>query len=428
MKQLWTLLLILASASGMVFGGSSSFETYFTDGVLRYDYYHGISDKEDMIIPDAVIFESYYAGSKTRMINDMNLGHYRYQVFDSLSRQLIFSESFSNMFQEWQSTDEAKTGVKKVFHESVRFPFPKQTVLLVIEARTKKGDFAALHRVYINPRSHRIIREVPRQDVRTGDLLISGEPDKCIDIVFVAEGYTAEQQDKFIADARKLITLFQTSKPFGAYMMKFNFRYAAVISQESGTDEPDKGMFRRTALNTHFNTFEIARYLTATDNKAMRDAAGAVYYDHPVIVANSSRYGGAGFYNSYSIFSADMDYLKHVFVHEFGHQFGALADEYEGGFTEDYYDLSVEPWEPNITTAKERKKIKWGEYILAETPVPTPNDEKFINTVGLFEGGGYMSKGIYRSGLHCMMRSFKVDTFCVACNEHLKKVIRFYTE
>lgn len=115
---------------------------------------------------------------------------------------------------------------------------------------------------------------------------------------------------------------------------RFNFRSAFVASPESGTDEPDKGLFARTALNSSFNTFDIARYLTTLDNRSVRDAAGSAPYDQIVIVANSSRYGGAGFYNLYSIFSADMNYLDDVFIHEFGHQFGALADEYEGGFTD----------------------------------------------------------------------------------------------
>ncbi len=404
------------------------YDTYFENAVLRVDFYHGIDPCNELIVQDALVREPFYAGGKTRLINDMNLGNYQWTVTDSATGKTIFAESFSDLFEEWQSTDEAKSGVKKFFHESIRMPFPKNTVKLVMTARTKKGRTQTVYQALINPLSGRIIREQPGKKAEYSDLKIAGDPAKAVDILFVSEGYTASQRGKFDSDARKLTEMFLKYEPYASMAGRFSFRSAFVPSEESGTDEPDKGIYRRTALNSSFNTFDIARYLTTLDNKTIRDIAGSAYYDQIVIVANSSRYGGAGFYNLYSIFSSDMQYLDDVFIHEFGHQFGALGDEYEGGFTDGYYDLAVEPWEPNLTIATTRGKIKWGRLIDQATPLPTPNDETFKSAVGLFEGAGYVSKGMYRSQLFCIMRGFQTKNYCAACKDHITKVIRFYTE
>ena len=405
-----------------------SFDTFFENAVLRVDFYHGIDPENELIVQDALIREPFYAGSKTRLINDMNLGNYQWTVTDSASDKTIFAESFSDLFEEWQSTDEAKSGVKKFFHESVRMPFPKNTVKLAMTARTKKGQSKSIYQTIINPLSNKIIREEPTKSGGLTNHSVKADPAKAIDILFLSEGYTVSQRKKFHFDVEKLIKMFMTYEPYASMPDRFNFRSLYVYSEESGTDEPDKGIYKRTVLNSSFNTFDIARYLTTFDNKTIRNIAGSAYYDQIVIVANSSRYGGAGFYNLYSIFSSDMQYLDDVFIHEFGHQFGALGDEYEGGFTDGYYDLTVEPWEPNLTIATTREKIKWGHLIDKSTPLPTPNNDQYKSIVGLFEGGGYVSKGIYRSQFYCIMRGFQTKNYCAACKDHIKKVIKFYTD
>lgn len=202
MKSLiYTFLFFLQTS--FAFGQElSPFETYFEDAVLRVDIHHGIDAENDLIVHDALIREPFYAGSKTRLVNDMGIGNYRYDVTDSATGMLIFSESFSDLFEEWQSTDEARSGVKKFFHESLRMPFPKNTVQLTIISRNKKGQTKTVYQTNINPLSNRIIREKPRKDLTVTDIRVKREPSKAIDILFLAEGYTAGEMDKFNADVK----------------------------------------------------------------------------------------------------------------------------------------------------------------------------------------------------------------------------------
>lgn len=428
MKRLFTFLFLCLSFRLLEAQDQEVFDRYFENAVLRVDILHGVSAEQELIIADDLCREPFYAGSRIRLINDMNLGNYRYDVFDSASGKLIFSESYSNLFEEWQSTEEARAGGKKMFHESLRMPFPKQTIRLVLTARTKQGTSHSVYQTYIHPLSNRIRRESVRTNVRYKELQVRRAPAQAVDILFVAEGYTAAEEKSFFRDAQKLMNVFLNYEPYKTYADRFSFRAAFVASQESGTDEPDAGVYKNTAINSSFNTFGIARYLTTADNKTLRSVAAGAPYDQIVILTNSARYGGAGFYNLYSIFSARMNHLEDVFIHEFGHQFGALGDEYEGGFTDGYYSLSVEPWEPNLTIQTTREKIKWGSLIADDTPLPTPPTQQFRGVIGLFEGAGYVSKGIYRSQLYCIMRGFETKQYCAACKNHLTRVIRFYTE
>ena len=130
--------------------------------------------------------------------------------------------------------------------------------------------------------------------------------------------------------------------------------------------------------------------------KTVHDMAADVPYDYLIILVNSSRYGGGGFYNFINVCTADHKLSSNVFVHEFGHGFGGLADEYytsEVAF-EDYYNLKVEPWEPNLTTLVDFDS-KWRDLVDPSTPVPTPREGKYNSIVGVYEGGGYTSRGIF---------------------------------
>ncbi len=425
------LLLYIGLALGTTLRAQEQpvFDDYFADGMLRFDYYHGFDKSSHTIVPHGWYTEPHYAGSKAFLINDLGMGNFRYDVHDSASGKLIYSDAFSNLFEEWKSTEEARDGKKQAFLESVRFPMPKKTVVLKMFARDRSGVYFEMFSETLNPADIRIDRSGPSKKYATGDISVGGPAESRIDVVFVAEGYTASQIDKFKQDAKKLADYLVTKEPFTSYKNRFNFRYVASLSEDEGTDEPDKGVFRRTVLNSSFNTFNIERYITTMDHHTLRDIASAAPYDHIVVLVNSPRYGGAGFYNFYSIFCSDMQYLGDVFVHEFGHQFGGLADEYDGDFTtgESFYNLKVEPWEANITTTRKRDKIKWGSKILKETPVPTPNDVKYKDVVGLFEGGGYSTKGIFRSQLYCLMRGWEVREFCHACREQLMRMINVYT-
>lgn len=401
----------------------TEFNKSFADGMLRMDFYHGVDKDRHLIIPDALYREPHYAGRTDRLMGDLTLGSCRFIVTDSADGKVLFADAYSSMFDEWQHTQEAMSGGRKVYHESIRFPFPRNTVLVRLEVREYQGNFSPIYERYINPLETNIIRISPASPFDSGDLLIVGPVTDKIDVVFLAEGYTSGETSKFKKDARRLLDLLLAAEPFRSYAARFNFRYVASVSQESGTDEPDKGVFRNTILNSSFNTFNVARYVTSADNRTMRNLAAPVPYEHIVVVTNSYRYGGAGFYNLYSLFCSDMPYLADVFVHEFGHQFGGLADEYDGDFTDTYYNLSIEPWEANITTTTDKARVKWHDHIKATTPVPTPNDTMYRDVVGVFEGAGYSNKGMFRPQLYCIMRSFEVRSFCAVCRDWLVRTI-----
>ncbi len=145
------------------------------------------------------------------------------------------------------------------------------------------------------------------------------------------------------------------------------------------------------------------------------------------VLVNSDVYGGGGMYNFYAIGTADNEQTIQVFVHEFGHSFAGLADEYfytETGY-DDFYDIRFEPWEPNITTLVDFDK-KWKDLLAAGTPVPTPLDTSYSEGIGVFEGGGYLSKGIYRPMNHCMMRDLK--PFCPVCRRAVLRMVDFWSD
>jgi len=195
---------------------------------------------------------------------------------------------------------------------------------------------------------------------------------------------------------------------------------------------PHKDIWRNTALGAHYYTFYEPRYLTSPNVFSIRDYASLVPYDAIYILANTSTYGGGGIYNFYALASAHSDRAKaEVIVHEFGHSFAGLADEYfydkEDVFDE-MYALNKEPWEPNITTMVQFDK-KWKAELPQNCPIPTPvTDETKTQKTGLFEGGGYRTKGIYRPSYDCRMRTNNAPGFCTVCEKAVEKMIIFLTE
>ena len=254
-----------------------------------------------------------------------------------------------------------------------------------------------------------------------------GDKKEKVDLVFVAEGYTAAEQDKFVADAKRFMeALFQT-KPYDTRRDDFNVWAVGTISEESGTSVSGKGIYKNTALKTGYYTFGVDRYLTTQDIKPIRDAVWNVPCDAIFLLINTDTYGGGGMYNFYACGTADNDRTPTVFTHEFGHSFAGLADEYfssEVAYDEEFYNLKFEPWEPNITTLVDFDK-KWKDLLPAGTPIPTPLTDQYKDGIGVFEGGGYLSKGIFRPMDHCMMRDLK--EFCPACQRAILKMIDYYT-
>jgi hypothetical protein len=234
---------------------------------------------------------------------------------------------------------------------------------------------------------------------------------------------------KFRKDAERFVNFFFTVSPFKENKGRFNYWTVEAISEESGTDIPGKDIWRKTILNTHFYTFNSERYLTTKDIRSVRDIAACVPYDQIYILVNTEKYGGGGIYNYYNLCSSDNEQSEKVFVHEFGHAFAALADEYDYGYdkAENLYDMTVEPYQPNITNLVDFEK-KWKNMVDSDTPIPTSTDGKYRNKVGAFEGAGYVKKKIYRPVADCKMRSNNVKEFCPVCKKVLVEMIIYYSE
>ena len=420
------ILLIIISFPIITFA-QIDYNKYFENKSLRFDFLLGGNNKEVTVYPEQIKQEPHWAGSKTNLTDPFNYGSYRFRVFDLNSDSLLFSKGFSTLFQEWQTTAEAKE-TDKTFYQAAIFPFPKKEIRLEIDARQWDGNFKTIYQTEINPKDYFILTETTSQ-YKSVEILKNGDSENKVDLVILAEGYTSFELYKFVEDAKRVTQYLFDAEPFKSEKENFNVTAVLTPSVESGTDIPGENIYKNTHFNSSFYTFDIARYLTTSDMKTIYDAAAVVPYDHIYVLVNTERYGGGGFYNFVSVCTADNKLTKEVFVHEFGHGFAGLGDEYYNSSVayEDFYNLEIEPWEPNLTTLVNFNS-KWKEMVADSVSIPTPRKEKYNNTVGVYEGGGYMSKGIYSPFIDCRMKSNIAKSFCPVCEEAIIKVIRFYSE
>ena len=398
---------------------------YFTDKVLRFDFMLAGNSQKTAVYPVGMKEEPFFAGSKTNLVNTLATGNFKYEIFDLAQNKPIYSKAFCTLFQEWQTTAEAKT-IEKSFYEVATMPFPKEKVRFVLSKRERNGLFSELYETLIDPASYFITKEKP-VNVNVTKISGSGDPHTSVDLAFIAEGYTADEMEKFREDVRQMTGYLFAEAPFSDFKDKFNIWAVEAVSQDSGTDIPGESIYASTALNSTFYTFDIDRYLTTQDIKSVNDFAAAVPHDNIIILINSTRYGGGGVYNYYTGTTTGHQLSPKVFIHEFGHGFAGLADEYYSSSVayEEFYPLDVEPWEPNITTMVSFDS-KWKNLIGKDIPVPTPAEEKFKDVTGLFEGGGYSAKGIFRSELECRMKSNSPKGFCTVCRNAVREMIETY--
>jgi hypothetical protein len=329
------------------------------------------------------------------------------------------------LFQEWQTTDEARK-VKKSFYQVAILPFPASQVLFTIDRKTKDGHYQQLISLDINPHDYFIVNEhTPSVDFE--EVIKNGNPANKVDLVFLPEGYKQQEMGKFMDDVARMADILFAAEPFASHKSDFNVYAVKVPSVQSGTDIPGERIYRNTVFNSTFYTFDVSRYLTTTDMKSIHDAASVVPFDQVIVLVNSDRYGGGGFYNFLTVSTVDNNLTPQVLVHEFGHAFGGLADEYYTSDVayEEFYDLRVEPWEPNITTMVDFDS-KWKDMLDRKTLVPTPREEKFKNALGVFEGGGYAAHGIYSPMMDCRMKSNVAEGFCPVCQKAIVKAIDWH--
>lgn len=421
-----TLILPLALLCGLAGRAQGNFEDSFTEKSLRIDFaLSGNKDSQSAAI-ERLREEPVWGGPRKNLVDTFRYGGYYINVYDAASDSLLYARGFNTLFEEWRTTEQARTETQS-WTNSVAIPYPKAPVRIELTARDRSDmRFHPLLTQTVDPASIFIDRGKLKENTVTR-LRYNGEPAGKVDLVFVAEGYTADEQAKFVADARRFEEALFATPPFDTRRADFNIWAVGTVSEESGTDLSGKGVFKHTALNSGYYTFGIDRYLTTPDMKAVRDAVWNVPCDAIFILVNTDAYGGGGMYNFYAMGTADHPRTPVVFVHELGHSLAGLADEYFSSEVayQDFYNLKYEPWEPNITTLVDFGS-KWKDLLPTGTPIPTPLDEEHREKPGVFEGGGYVAKGIYRPMDHCMMRDYA--PFCPACVRAIHRMIDFLTD
>lgn len=409
---------------------AADFQQFFSTQTCRVDFHlHGDAEHTGVSIY-SISREPFWGGRHTTDGKFMNRGDYRFVVTDSVSGRKLYADGFNSLFYEWQGTPEAEK-MTKSFEHTILFPYPRQTVHVSIQRRLSLDHWERLNEFYVNPWDKLIgFRNPPKVPVKT--IGRRSHPAKSVDIVILAEGYTARERNKFYRDARQLAANISAHEPFKKHASKLNFYAVAVPSPESGITEPHQDSWKHTALGSHYYTFYSERYLMTGNVFTVMDYASVVPADVVYILANTKQYGGGGIYNYYALTSARGRDAAAVAVHEFGHSFAGLGDEYyrEGWDALDQmYDTAFEPWEPNITTLKQFDR-KWEHMLAPGTPVPTslPADQalhRSTEMIGVFEGGGYRSKGIFRPAPDCRMKTNQAPGFCPVCEKAVEERILF---
>jgi hypothetical protein len=462
---------LLSSFAIIIFVSTLSFAV----GTMRLDYYHTGSAERELFSVDKISIEPLpWPGDLSQAIDTSNLGKYFFEVRDQATKKVLYSRGFASIYGEWETTDEAKTA-NRTFPESLRFPVPTAPVEIVVKKRDAKNIFQNIWITTIDPSDQFIDRSKQVAPAPVLTIQKMGDPAKKVDFLILGDGYTAAEAKKFEADARRLTeTLFATT-PFKENRRNFNVWAMSPPAAESGISRPSTGQYRDNPLGATYDAFGSERYVLTFDNKALRRAASFAPYEFIEVLVNNRTYGGGGIFNLYSTVSSDNAFSNYVFVHEFGHHFAGLADEYYtssvayGPTTE-----KVEPWEPNVTALLDIGNLKWRELVSPfanVTPIPTPwnkeefekysleiqkrraqlrkdkrpedemealfkeelaheqemfKQEKHFNQVGAFEGAMYEAKGYYRPEVDCIMFS-RTDHFCKVCQRAIRNIIAMYS-
>ena len=430
-------------------GRAQAFDDDFTDSTLRLDYVLAGNNREQHIYFSEAKQTSHWAGRKARLTEVPLRGNGQITLSDHETGRLLYVHTFSTLFQEWQATEEA-TQVERAFQTSFNVPMPKRPV----DVKVTLIDF---HAKIIGQMQHTLdpadilIRQVkesqqPFHYIWKGQTQADGEPDitACIDVAIVAEGYTHGQTGKFYADCQRVVDALFAHEPFTSLKQRFNVVAVAAESADNGPSVPHLGLWRPTPAGVHYDTFYTDRYLMTDQMHRLYDLLAGIPFEHVIVLVNSDTYGGGGIYNQLTVSTSDHPTFRQVLVHEFGHAYGGLGDEY---YYDDHYETmypdDTEPWEPNLTTLVDFKS-KWADMLPKGTAVPTPpaqvpnfrqiktdEERRQLNAatqrIGVFEGGGYQSKGVYRPAQECRMKINEVENFCPVCSRALVRITDFYT-
>ncbi len=440
---------------------------------MRVDYYHTGNASQEMFSLDRVVIEPLpWPGNPQKNIDDTNLGKYLFEVRDRATNRLLYSRGFASIYGEWESTDEAKSA-NRTFSESLRFPAPEAPAQVIVKKRDSNNAFREVWTTIVDPKDMFVDTSKPASPGPVIEIQKSGDPSDRVDFLILGDGYTAAERKKFESDARRLIEILFATSPFKEHRRDFNVWAICPAAVESGVSRPSTGIHRRSPLGASYDAFGSERYVLTFDNRAVRDVASFAPYEFIEIITNSRTYGGGGIFGLYSTVAADTEQAPYIFVHEFGHHFAGLADEYYTSAVA-YLPATVrtEPWEPNATALLDPKNLKWKDLVAPGTPIPTPwkkdeyeahsgdyakrraqiraenrpeqemealfrenreweikffASEKYAGKVGAFEGAMYEAKGYFRPEVDCIMFT-RSQSFCAVCRRAIERVIGLYAK
>ena len=442
---------------------------------LRVDYYHTGNSHDEWFSLDRVVLEPLeWPGNLNKSIDESQLGEYLLEVRERGGGKLLYSRGFNSVFGEWKTTEEALHG-NRTFSESLRFPSPEAPVEVSLKERAGSGSreeaWKEVWKAVVDPNDKFVDRSRPSSPGALMELQKTGDPATKVDLLVLGDGYTVAERPKFEKDARRFVEAVFSTSPFREHRKDFNVWGLCPAAEESGVSRPSSGIYRRSPVGASYDTFGTERYVLTTENRRLRDVASFAPYEFIEILVNGQTYGGGGIFNQYATVAIDNLWAGYVGVHEFGHHFAGLADEY---YTSDVAYLppanKTEPWEPNVTALLDPVNLKWKDLVAAGTPVPTPWDkeefdrferdiqrqrrelraagkpeaemdelfrkerdkedamlgsQKYAGKVGAFEGANYEAKGYYRPEVDCIMFT-RHKTFCAVCRRAIERVIGMY--
>ena len=421
-----TILLFIAILCSMLLQ-AQRFEDFFEDKTLRIDYNFAGNAHQQEIAVDQLNVSPHWYGKRQRLAELPLEGNGQITVRSHKTGQVIYRHSFSTLFQEWLSYPEAQN-VRKSFENVFLVPMPKDTVDVTLALRNNRREVMASLTHQVVP-TDILIRRIGEKDVTPYETIQEAKDSQhCIHIAYLAEGYQQDEMSTFIEDVHVAMEALFEHEPFKSLRDRFHIVAVKAPSQESGTSEPGRGIWKNTALHSHFDTFYSDRYLTTLHLKDMHDWLAGISYEHIIVLVNSGRYGGGGIFNSYNLTTTHHAKYRPVVVHEFGHSFCGLGDEYAYDIEEvPMYPKDIEPWEPNLTTLVDFPS-KWQDLVDKKTPVPTSLTVQYKDKVGVYQGAGYNLKDVYRPCQDCRMRTNEHPVFCPVCQRALTRLIDFYTK
>jgi hypothetical protein len=467
------VLPALALAAGLLASGATApgGAPVTPPQTLRVDLVHTGGRGLEVFAIDRVVVEPLgWPGNLARAIDETNTGAYRFEVREP-GGGLLYSRGYSSILGEWLTTDEARDSHRS-FQESLRFPRPSAPVRVVVQRRNAAQVFETIWESVVDPEGM-FVERAPPPPQKLIALEEHGAPPDKVDLLLIGDGYTAEEcSAAFPGDARRLLDALFRHEPFGARRGDFNAWGLCPPSSQSGVARPSTGVQVRTPVGATYDAFGSERYVLTFENRALRDVAAWAPYEFVTILVNNETYGGGGIFNTFSTVAAKSDWADYLFVHEFGHHFAGLADEYyTSPVAYTPVETVVEPWESNVTALLDPGALKWRSLVAGGTPIPTPwpkeafeerqrdfqarrklireqrrpeaemtalfreeqaHATRLLGTathaagVGAFQGANYDARAYYRPQADCVMFTRDEVPFCRVCRAALERVIDLY--